>query len=492
MERKEGAVQMSQRSLSEPSRQVPVVSEADVLVAGGGQAGVAAAVAAARQGARTILVERNSYLGGVFTAGLMSSITNVLYLGTGERIVNGIIREIIDRLVKKGGASRNWGSAVMPQIPVDVELAKLVLTEMILEAGVEVWLDTWVSDVVMDGANIAGVIVESKSGRQALAACTYVDATGDADLAARAGAPLHRVAKGSDTLMFRMANVDLERLAAYFESHPEEWQPTVDISTSLEDFLRNWREYGVFHLPHGGGRHYRLVQKRVQAGEFATAHGIVKSMDVLGLFAVSGEGIAGSGTVLVNSQGVSIDSLDVRQLSQALLECRQCVFLVADFLRKYVPGFENAYVVQSADNLGVRYTRWIEGEYTLTLKEFQRGPHFADTVGWVPVLKETFTDRTPPPFMPYGYEMPYRVMVPKQVDNLLVASGKSVSTMPRGLARGQVECSVLGQAAGVAAALSAQTGTSVRNLDIRVLQRSLLKQGVNVAAPERLHELGLP
>ncbi|MCD6288921.1 MAG: FAD-dependent oxidoreductase [Anaerolineae bacterium] len=472
------------KMITEPERTIPVLGEVDVLVAGAGVAGVAAAVAAARVGAKTMLVERMGFLGGVAAAALMTSTTNFMFTGDGRQVVKGIAEEVLDKLAERGATSPDWRTRALPQFPFDQEAFRVVLIEMIQDAGVETLVETWISDVIKEGNVLKGVVIESKSGRQAILSKVCVDATGDADLAARAGAPCRDTPPDSGSLLFQMRNVDLDKTVAYFEEHPEEWQQYCDRVTPLEDFIANWRERGIFHLPHGGGRNMRLVQDAIARGEYIREKGLCKDLDVFGMFAYRE-----SGAVLINSCNFRIDHLDIRTHSQAELEARRLVPLTAEFLRTHMPGFENAIVSETAPMVGVRYTRWIDAGFDLTAQHVSEGARFDDVIG----VETAFADHPKGGVLhpPRTHDIPYRIMLPQNVENLIVASGKSVSTNPRGLIRGQVSCYVLGQAGGVAAAVAARNGTTARDVNIREVQRELLRQNVCLGEPDRLAQLGL-
>jgi len=464
----------------EPEKKIPVVEEVDVIVAGGGIAGVAAAVAAARSQANVLLIERDGFLGGVATAGLMASMGNRFFTGDGRLVVRGIALEMVERLVRLGGTSAAWKSLLVPKIPFDPEIFKLVLTEMVREAGIKVYLHTVVADAITSAEKLEGVIVESKSGREAILGKAVVDATGDADVAARAGAPFHHEPTGSNSLEFRMANVDLQRTYKYFKENPERYPSDMDAPRSFEEFEKNWLENGFFYYPHGGGRKpgsnmAMLVEKALERGDFSKERGIITGLDAFGM-----DGCAWNNTVIINSNFSRIDDLDVREESKAEIEARRICFYVAEFLKKYVPGFERSFIIETASDLGVRFTRWVTGEYTLTKEEVERGAKFEDVVG---VGSAGFPGA--------AFEIPYRCTIPQEVEGLLVASGKSASTNPKGLLRGMTTCILLGQAAGTAAALAATNHTALRELSIRRLQRSLVNQDVYLGDENRLGELGL-
>ncbi len=458
--------------------------ETEVIVAGGGVSGVAAAIGAARAGAKTLLIERIGFLGGVASAGLMTSMTNFIFTGDGRQVVKGVCEEVLENLVERGAASPQWRSRAVPQIPFDQETFRTVLIEMVQDAGVDLLLETWVVDVIKEKDALAGVIVENKGGRQAVLCKVAVDTTGDADLAALSGAPYRDTPPDSGSLLFLMAHVDLDRTVTYFEDHPGEWQQYCDRVTPLEDFIDNWRSRGIFHLPHGGGRKMKLVQEAIECGDYVRERDLCKDLDVFGMFAYQG-----TDEVLINSCNFRIDHLDPHVHSRAEWEARCVIPVVAEFLRKHVPGFEQAIVSTSASMIGVRFTRWIDAGFDLTHLDVAQGTRFGDVIGVITAYEGHPKGGVIHP--PRSADLPYRMMLPQKVENLIVGSGKSVSTSPRGLLRGQVQCYVLGQAAGVAAAVAAKTGTTARNVALPEVQRALLAQNVYLGEPDRLADLGV-
>ncbi len=472
-------------TLQEAARQIEVLDSVDVLVAGGGVAGCAAAVAAARAGARTMLLERNGCLGGVATAGLMANIGNRYMDRDGRIVVHGIAKEVVDRLIARGGASEKWACREVPGIVVDSEQLKVVLIEMQQEAGVAVLTHTLAARPIMDGKTVKGAFVEGKTGRLAVLAKVVVDATGEADLAHQTGCPM-RWTNGSASLEFKMGRVNLDALYQHFKRHPDTFPVGLDMVKGFAEFERNWVERGIFFFPHSGGSKWDLFQNAIAAGEYHGERAGAWGLNWAGLY-----GLRHLDSVIVNSNNWKLTTLDPRELSRMELEAHKVCYYVADFFRKRVPGFEEAYIVQLASDLGVRVSRGIEGEATLTDKEMSsdRPVYFDDTIGCQP-SRASFEKRGEF-FWPHTCDIPYGVVVPKQVENLLVGSGKSVSTKSQGLLRGMSSCMTLGQAAGAAAALCARSGATPRALDVRALQRTLLGQGAFLGEKDRLAALGL-
>jgi len=474
---------MTEYIVEEP-RTTPVLDSVDVVVVGGGSAGVAAALGAARAGAKTTLIERMGYLGGVASAGLMTSMTNFLFTGDERQVVKGVCEEVLERLEARGATSPHWRSRAVPQIPFEQQAFRIVLGDMVRDAGVEILLETWVTDVIQEDDAVRGVITESKGGRQAVLCKMAVDATGDADLAAFAGAPCRDTPPDSGSLLFLMSHVDLDATCDYFEDHPEEWQQYSDRMTPLQDFIDNWRTRDIFHLPHGGGRNMKLVIDAIARGDYISEKGLCRDLDIFGVFAYRG-----TDQVLINSCNFRIDHLDPRVHSQAELEARSIIPTIAGFLRTNLPGFEGAIVCDSAATIGVRFTRWIDAGFDLTAQDTAQGSRFPDVIGVTAA-----SDRHPRGGVihpPRSVDLPYRILLPQGVENLLVVSGKSVSTDPRGLIRGQVHCYLLGQGGGVAAAVAAGAGETARRVNITHVQKALLAQNVYLGGQARLAELGV-
>jgi len=460
----------------EPARETPIAYEADVVVAGGGVAGCSAAISAARNGAKTLLVERNGVLGGVAGAGLMTNIGNAFMTAQNFPVVKGIPREIVERLVAEGGTRPGWHRPEQPGIVFDPEVFKLVLSDMLREAGVEVLLHALTTAALKDGDRVTGVIIESKSGRQAAAASNVIDATGEADVAHLAGAPC-RVVPSGGSMLFRLANVDLDRAVDWMGEHSDSFPNDSDGVKDYETFARNWREYGFFFFPHHGGKQFGPWNEAIERGEYAEKDGDWYALNAFGMY-----GIRGDGTVTINSNYMWITDVDVRLYSRAELEGHRHCQRTAEFLRKHLPGFENAALIQTADDWGQRRNRLIEGRATLTKDDAAAGRTWGDVIGRFPLKQEGEP--------PHGVEIPFGVMVPLKIDGLLAASGKSASTDPVGLIRGMSRCMTLGEAAGVAAALGARAGVPPGNVPIREVQRQLVAQGAYLGEADRLAELG--
>lgn len=476
-----GVLSHMDKFYKEPGKNIPVYGEFDVIVVGAGMAGAVAAIAAGRQGARTLLIERSGMLGGVGTAGMMASITNKFFNSKDVQIIRGIPEEIIENMVKKGVTSAKWRSHSVPQIPHNADVMMVVLFNMLKDANVRILLHTYVVDVILDDAGcngekvIKGLVFENKAGRQAVYSRITVDCSGDADIAYLAGVPTGYSGGDSCTVMFEMGNVDLQKTYEYYAKRKEEFDEEMDIAISFEEFEKNWKERGIFHLPHGNGRTNTLLQKAIKEGKYWREKGLGKDLDVLGLF-----GTRGTQRVLVNSNYYYVDSLtDIEKLSAAELEGRERCLELAEVLVEIMPGFEKAFVTRTASEIGVRLSRYIIGEYVISEDDFfVHNTRFEDAVcntpRWVHTargikLTEEFLD------------IPYRSLLPKGIDNLLIGSGKCISSerlVRWNITRGQANTMLIGQAAGTAAAVAVKNNRTVKTVDVKLIQQAARDSGI--------------
>jgi hypothetical protein len=279
----------------------------------------------------------------------------------------------------------------------------------------------------------------------------------------------------------------VDAFVEFLSRDPEGFPARSDFLKDLDTFRKNWRDRGILFFPHGGGKRWRFLQEAVQSGELSPAIGEARNLDALGMY-----GLKGDGWVVINSNFYKIADLDVRNLSRFELHAQKMCYYVADFLKSRVPGFEDSYVAHVGVDNGIRTSRRICGRSTLTTDEVMNAEtptRCDDTIGVLPVWD---TEMACGEFAKsYTYDVPFGVTVPRGAENLLVASGKSVSTERIGLLRNMVACMMCGQATGVAAALAAGSGGQAASVDVRELQKGLLRQGVYLGAEERLVELGL-
>ena len=446
-----------------------MVSGVDVLVVGGGNAGCAAALAAARAGARTMLVERYGFLGGTATAAMVGPW--MTFHSGPERIVGGIAQEIVERLIALGGSPGHVPDAsdYVPTVtPFDPEIHKALLFDLMRESGVRLLLHALVVDALRDDSGaVSGARFATVGGPREIRARVTIDATADAFVAAAAGCELQqgdergRVQPAS--LMFRLSHVDLAALAAYVRARPEQLRSSLPAAERTPAALT-----AVAGL-------YELWAQ-------AQAEGIDVPRELVSFFATPYPD-----EVTVNMTRVTdIDPLDPDDLTRAEIEARAQAMRLVAFFRARVPGFENARIAATATQIGVRESRRIAGVYTLTRDDIVAGRTFDDAVARSaypidihnPSGSGTTTHRLPPGT---SYEIPYRCLVPRAVDGLLVA-GRCISTTHEALASTRLTPTVmtLGQAAGTAAALALESGVAPRAVAARALRERLIAAGVDL------------
>jgi hypothetical protein len=422
--------------------QTPIFSGGDLVVVGAGSAGIAAALAAARQGIKTTLVDPAGFPGGT----LVSGIPILGHWDGKKQVVRGIFQELVDALLERDGATVE-GTVVH----ADVEKLKVILLEKLSEAGVTLRLHTLLARALVSGSRVEAAVFEGKGGRVALEAPMFIDATGDADLAFSAGAPVERGRKRDGkvqpmTLIFGVGNIDKKRFLAW-GNHETLEKKFTEVSEAAGDFLNPRR----VHLAGYWGPESRL-------GEYC--------------FNV---------TRVLNSDGSDSVSLSAAEVDGR----RQAWEFMDRFLRPHVPGYENAYIVWSAAKIGVRETRRIVGEYVLTRDDIWNFVKFPDAIncGSYPIdihSPDSASTEIPLDHF-YGgkyWTIPYRSLVPLQIDNLLVA-GRCLSATHEALSAVRVMANTIGmgEAAGYAAALCVQQRQAPRRLDHRRVQELLLKNG---------------
>lgn len=447
-------IQEPLRSVEIPAQRVSVAAVADVVVVGGGTAGVIAAVAAARTGADTLLIERYGHLAGSLT-GTYATSPGSFGDSDGNQIIKGIGWEFVERMERAGAAIVNrdsWSVQIFP------EAAKAVALEMVAEAGITLYLHTWASELLMDGNAIRGIVVQSKSGRQVIEGRVFVDATGDADIAYMAHAPIEKLPPGASwqtSVDLTVCNVDAPRVLRWAKENEDRlmWlsMPKGDIGSP--------------------GLHRMLTfivrqEDNASAGE-AVHVGPVPTVKLMIHPSISR--VQGS---------VEIDGTDVRDLTYAEIEARRRAMAHLEYLRKTVPGYENAIVVGESP-LGVRETRRIVGEYVLTLDDLLSNARFPDVVA---LNARALDQHLKGDVFKYellvgNHDIPLRALIPQQVSNLLVA-GRCISSDHAANAslRGAATCLATGHAAGTAAALAAKEKGRVRELDVPTLQHTLVEQ----------------
>ena len=431
----------------EPGREIPVYHRCDVLVVGGGPSGTAAALAAARTGADVVLLERYNHLGGLSTGGLVIWIDRMTDW-TGRQVIKGFAEDVFDRLPREaiaGPEPEDWGSrdpakaaywgqrtsafhGIVSWAPtIDPERLKVLSQEILLEAGVRLVLHGWAAVPIVEDGAVMGAVFESKSGRQAIMSKVLVDATGDGDMFARAGAEFEADIEEGDVhhcmnTAFMLGGADMNRWLEFRRGQPEQFA----------DFMSLGREQvGFFQPPYVSWR------------------------NDIGLF--------------LGPRQSGLSGLDVDDMTEVEIRSHRLMVQHLDFFRANAPGFENAFMMLSAPQLGVRHTRRLAGVGRIEGRQWPDGLALPDEIGVSPSVSPKF----PPISVPYG------CLVPRSLDGL-VACGRHVScdANSHGFMREIPQCWLTGQAAGLAAGLAAGAGLQPRALDIAMLQQALRAQGV--------------
>ena len=434
----------------------------DVVVCGGGTAGSCAAIAAARGGARTLLVEQFGFLGGSQTGALV--VPYMSYHAGGQQLITGMHQEIIDRLAAWPGGCRSSA--------FNYELLKYVLEDMALEAGVELLYHTFLAEAVAESGCLARVVAYNKSGRQELAARQFVDCTADADIAFRAGVPCEsgRPEDGlnqSASLRFVLGNVDLDALAVKI--------------TELTD-----RPCQPPELSLGFSKGFTVAPKIEAIVDQATADGVFTPEEggYVQFFSIPGR----PGEVAFNCPRITfVNGAKTEDLTKVQVQGRKVIPKIMEFCRRYLAGFDDAYLVLTAPLPGIRESRRIVGEYVLTAEDCLQPTRFPDRIAKssypVDVHNPSGVGITLKKLPPGEYhDIPYRCLVPLAVDDLLVA-GRCISATFEAQAAIRIEptCRALGEAAGTAAALCLERDCTPRALPAEVLLEKLAANGANVS-----------
>jgi hypothetical protein len=458
-----------EKTILEPAREIPVAREADVVVVGGGPGGFASAIAAARAGARTVLIERYGHLGGMATGGLVNIFPNLSDI-SGKQHIYGLNQEIIDRMKAKNAAffpaEADWGTtdgAVLepyqssnmgwfyvrkdPNLAgqerllytavLDPEVLKAELNDMVVESGVDLLLHSWGTRPIMQDGAVKGVYFESKSGRQAILAKVVIDSTGDGDIFVGAGAKydeeLTSNFRTALAFSYWIANVDTRRLEDFRKSQPD--------------------------------RFAALLQELTQKGGHSFYFkGLLENQ----------EGVLWFHPMWVKP--VASDAMDVDELTRWSLLGRTGAMITYEFLRANMPGCEKCFIMQTAPQLGTQGGRRVIGEYVLTDKDMESDEVFDDTIVVLANNDNGEISAKHPSIC-----IPYRCLVPLKIDGLLVAcrafsSKASVNQWFNIIPH----CVAYGQAAGTAAALAVKAGIEPRHVDYRELQAGLKEQGVKL------------
>ena len=434
----------------EPSRQTPLFGEFEVVVLGGGPAGIAAAIAAGRTGRSTLLIERYGFLGGAGTAAGLSTFCGLhaVVHGRHEQVVHGIAADILARLAAMGGLNAPH-LTIRDQIQAqayDISAFKIAADELMAESKVHVLFHAFgVGAVMAEDDRIDALLVETKSGRFAIRGEIFIDASGDGDLGAWAGAP-YEIGDGAGNMlypstMFRINGVDPQQAGRAWELIPA---------------LMEEAEQAGRHFP----RKKPIVRPQRNPIEWRA-----------------------NLTQIKNPDGSAVSGIDARQLSYGEVEGRRQCWDVFEFIKSVTPGFHDAYIVEIAPQIGIRETRRFLGEYVLTVDDILGCRDFDDAIGvngW-PVEAHIQGDVkfvfTPPGSRGYNV-IPYRIILPQRVENLFIV-GRCASMSHEGQSSARVSgaCFVMGQAAGTAADLALRDGVTPRQVDVAELQAQLERAG---------------
>ena len=437
-------------TVHEPARQVPVYGTTEVLVVGGGPAGFAAAVAAAREGADVTLIERYGCLGGLSTGGLVIWIDRMTDWD-GRLVVDGIGKELMDLCDREGALigppADQWGSkdslhagywgvrtaghrGIVNYSPtIDPEVLKLISNDIVRETGVHVLLHSWVVAPVMDEGRVRGIISESKEGRFALLADVVIDCSGDGDVFAMAGAEFEGdiIAEATHARLntsFRLGNVDMRRYLDFRMLNPEKYR---ELMRQHED--RHWSSSAAYVTPY----------------------------DSVALF--------------VGPKFSGYSALSIKDLTEVEFRSRDAARDVLAWFRANMPGFERAWLMDTAAQIGTRHSRRLKGIEKVTAEAWKQDGRSDQSIGLCPGMSPEFPT----------LEIPYGSLVPEHLDGLL-AAGRNLSSDPGShIALREIpECWVLGQAAGVAAAHAVRSGVQPRSVDVGKLQAALRAQNVQL------------
>ncbi len=430
--------------IQQPACQIKLAAKADVVVVGGGPAGFSAALAAARNGAETILLERYTHLGGLASGGMVLVLDDMWDNHLNEIAVRGTCLSLLERMAGMGLAhyprENEWGKdpasykkwarwgtfdfnttytphPIVFAAAFDPDAWKRASLDMVQEHKVNLRLHSWFSQTLVEDGKVKGVICDSKSGREAILGDVVIDATGDLDVAASAGAQ-HISGNYIVTTVFRLGGVDTHAAEAWERDEPEAFAL---LDRQIKKVL-------------GGSWGFWWLKTPLP------------------------------GIVWCNCPHMAgLDGLKVTDLTRAEMQGRKHIHALVDLVRSQLPGFEKCYVVDVAPQTGVRQTRLLEGEYVLTKDDLAVRTRFSDSIA-----------------RGRDYYMPYRVLLPQKIDNLLVAGRHfSVTSQAQKISREIPPCMAMGEAAGVAAAQALNAGVSVRHVDVGTVQKALRAQGAD-------------
>ena len=448
------------KTIHEPARDIPVRASVDILVVGGGPSGLMAAQAAAAKGLKVMLIESRSYLGGNLTIGLPI----LGFLGQkGNQIIKGLPQRFIDRLKERGAASDHRPCALHVSLTIiDSEEAKTLAMQLMEEAGVEVLMYVFCTDVIKEGDEVKGVVIESKAGREAILAKTVIDCTGDGDVAFRAGVECHKGdAEGGmqpPTLMFCMRGVETQKLRDAIVNDPE--------------------TYDMDIMPHESFRHRNFITVGLR-NQIRKAQEAGIDIPVARTILITG---MNEDEIWVNMSRVNgTDPTKPESYTFGEMEGRKQIYRIAEYLKRFVPGFENAWMEKVAPFMGIRESRVTVGKYVLTAQDILACRRFDDSIAVASYPVDLHHPKGGDCTLEYCgdcYDIPYRTLVPAKVENLLVA-GRCSSMNHEAMASTRVmsTCMALGEAAGRAARIALLDGVKPSQVDVQKVREELRATG---------------
>ena len=449
------------KTIMEPARELKVRAEVDVLVVGGGPAGMMAAEAAAKdKNLKVMLIEQRGYMGGNLTIGLPI----LSYLGPkGNQVIKGAAQKFIDRMWAKNAASEHTPCKNhMSFTLVDPDQVKTVAWEMMDDAGVEGLRYVFVADTIVENGKVKGVIIESKAGREVILAKTVIDCTGDGDVAFRAGVECNKGDENGGmqppTLMFLMRGVEVQKLRDAICNEPEKYD--MDVMPTSQFRKKKFITVGL------RGRIAEAQQKGYNVP-------VSRTILITGLR---------DDEIWVNMTRVSgVDSTDPVSYTQGEHDARKQMYDVMAYLRDFVPGFESAWLERAAAFMGIRESRVIVGKYVMTAQDILEQKPFEDAIavaGYPVDIHHAKGGDCTMLFCEDAYQIPYGVLVPQTIEGLLVA-GRCSAMDHEAMAATRVmsTCMALGEAAGVAARIAIADGVEVSGVDVAKVQQALLENG---------------
>ncbi len=454
-------METTKKTIHETAREIPVRAEVDILIIGGGPAGIMAAEAASGKGLKVMLLETRGFLGGNLTTGLPI----LSFLGRkGNQIIKGLPQRFVDRLRARGAATNHRACPLHVSLTmIDPELSKTLALEIMQENGVEVLMYVFCADVIKEGKDVKGVIIDSKAGREAILARTVIDCTGDGDVAFRAGASCEKGDSNGGmqppTLMFCMKGVDVKRLRESIADHPEIY----DMDIIPNEFFRKEANFTMV------GMRGLIEKARAEGLEIPVDRTIIMT------------GIAADEMWINMSRVSGVDATDPASYTYGEIVARKQNEQVATYLKKYMPGFENAWVEKSAAFLGIRESRRVVGEYMLTDQDILACRRFDDAIAVASYPVDIHHAQGGDCTLYWCedcYDIPYRCLVPSGIGNLLVAGRcASMTHEAMGSTRVMSTCMAMGEAAGKAAQIALLDGVAPAVVDVKKVQQALRDEG---------------